>query len=219
MLKAIDSSLRDRILYVYSLYVTVTYRLHGWEYLQETWYAAMKRRARSMQGNGRPVEVYRTKFGKAVLTKAEDYLPSMPEKSGRLGGHVTSLRPLATEGIREPGPGRLRRLARLFWSAGAASAQGHGQPCTGFGWSLSAGCSLPVVVQLPGPAAAVRRTRLLSGRRVLLAQPGQAAFAHRMGEQAQDSRQGFGQYGLVARQVRESQRPTSATCWHRTARG
>ncbi len=34
-----------------------------------------------MRGNGTPVEVYRTKFGKAVLTKAEDYLPSVPENS------------------------------------------------------------------------------------------------------------------------------------------
>jgi hypothetical protein len=34
-----------------------------------------------MQRYGRPIEVYRTKLGKAVLTKAEDYLPSMQENS------------------------------------------------------------------------------------------------------------------------------------------
>ena len=34
-----------------------------------------------MPGNGRPVEIYQTKLGKAVLTKAEDYLPLLPENS------------------------------------------------------------------------------------------------------------------------------------------
>jgi DNA modification methylase len=35
----------------------------------------------AMQRNLRPIEVYRTKFGQALLTRAEDYLPSMPENS------------------------------------------------------------------------------------------------------------------------------------------
>jgi len=34
-----------------------------------------------MQGNKRPIEVYRTKLGQAFLVRAEDYLPSMPENS------------------------------------------------------------------------------------------------------------------------------------------
>ncbi len=34
-----------------------------------------------MDAKQRPIEVYRTKFGQARLTRAEDYLPSMPENS------------------------------------------------------------------------------------------------------------------------------------------
>jgi hypothetical protein len=34
-----------------------------------------------MQVNGRPIEIYRTKCGRAFLTRAEAYLPSLPENS------------------------------------------------------------------------------------------------------------------------------------------
>jgi site-specific DNA-methyltransferase (cytosine-N4-specific) len=63
-----------------------------------------------MQGNGRPVEVYRTKFGKAVLTKAEDYLPLMPANSVDL---VVTSPPFAL--LRQKAYGNLDQADYVDW--------------------------------------------------------------------------------------------------------
>jgi hypothetical protein len=44
-----------------------------------------------MAGNGRAVEVCRTTFGRTILTKAEDYLPSIADNSV----HMVVTSPLA----------------------------------------------------------------------------------------------------------------------------
>jgi hypothetical protein len=72
--------------------------------------AAKKRRGRSMQGNGGPVEVYRTKFGRAILTKAEDYLPSMPANSVDL---VVTSPPFAL--LRQKAYGNLDQADYVDW--------------------------------------------------------------------------------------------------------
>ena len=63
-----------------------------------------------MQGNGKPVEVYRTKLGKAVLAKAEDYLPSMPENSVDL---VVTSPPFAL--LRQKAYGNLDQADYVDW--------------------------------------------------------------------------------------------------------
>ena len=65
-----------------------------------------------MQGNGRPVEVYRTKFGKALLTKAEDYLPTIPENSIDL---VVTSPPFAL--LRQKAYGNLDQAEYVDWLA------------------------------------------------------------------------------------------------------
>jgi len=66
--------------------------------------------ARSMLGNGRPVEIYRTSLGAAVLTKAEDYLPSMPENSVDL---VVTSPPFAL--LRQKAYGNLDQADYVDW--------------------------------------------------------------------------------------------------------
>jgi len=63
-----------------------------------------------MQGNGGPVEVYRTKFGRAILTKAEDYLPSLPDNSVDL---VVTSPPFAL--LRQKAYGNLDQADYVDW--------------------------------------------------------------------------------------------------------
>ncbi len=63
-----------------------------------------------MQGNKRPIEVYRTKFGQAFLARAENYLPSMPENSVDL---VITSPPFAL--LRQKAYGNLDQAEYVDW--------------------------------------------------------------------------------------------------------
>jgi site-specific DNA-methyltransferase (cytosine-N4-specific) len=63
-----------------------------------------------MRGNERPIEVYRTAFGQAFLTRAEDYLPSLPENSVDL---VITSPPFAL--LRQKAYGNLDQAEYVDW--------------------------------------------------------------------------------------------------------
>ena len=91
---------RTCILWVYSFYVTVTYRL---------------RSCCSLSGNGTlnlmaPTEIYRTRFGRVILTKAEDYLPTLPPSSVDL---VITSPPFAL--LRQKAYGNLDQAEYVDW--------------------------------------------------------------------------------------------------------
>jgi len=71
----------------------------------------MKRRStRTMQEKPEPMEVYRTKLGRAILTHAEEYLPTMPESSVDL---VLTSPPFAL--LRQKAYGNLDQAQYVDW--------------------------------------------------------------------------------------------------------